>query len=269
MHEENKQEPFAPYIETVDETPILVTGERGQFDDLESLLRKPTRIRLREEIRVFQSFLDTLKDRLDPESATVYTNYIDKSKFDSFTFRAVANDCRKGAEWRNDFQFDWRGSFTKDFRDWLQYDQREMSQEELGLFLDQHIGNIFQDENFARQGFPSQMEVFNFVTTLEADKNVKFSRKVNIQNGDVSTSIEINDGENEKQKLKLNEAFMIAIQPFEGFEFYTVKVKLRFKNNGGKIVFTYDIEGLEQIFIKAREWAAEQIREQTNIRVCF
>lgn len=118
-------------------------------------------------------------------------------------------------------------------------------------------------------GLPSQMEIYNFVTTLEDSNNSKFTRKVNVQNGNVSISLEKIVDDQTTQRLKFHERFMIAIQPFEGFPTYKAMVKLRFRIRDGQVIFFYDIEGLEEIFIAARNWAAEQIREQTGIRVCL
>lgn len=261
------KKPFEPNIKFVDQRPILIKDSDGCFDDLEDYLTKPTRIRLDENLTNFASFVEACDTRLDKEEAAIYTRIIDKPKFNDFKFTAFAKDCRNGSpEWRNDFIFRFDGLFTKHTRDWLARDEYEMDQNVFALFIDKHLDDIRCREE-DRKLYPSQIELFNFVTTLQDSKNDRFSRKVNIQNGDVSVSLERESDDGTKQQLKLFERFPIVLQIYEGFPEYQVEAKLRFRIRDGQVYFFYDIQGLEEMFIAARNWAVNELKEKTGLPV--
>lgn len=261
------KKPFEPNIKFVDQRPILIKDSDGCFDDLENYLTKPTRIRLDENLTNFASFVEACDTRLDKEEAAIYTRIIQHAKYNSFKFTAFAKDCRNGnPEWRNDFTFRFDSTFTTHTRDWLVFDEEEMNQADFALFIDKHLSNIRCREE-DRKLYPSQMELFNFVTTLQDSKNDRFSRKVNIQNGDVSVSLERESDDGTKQQLKLFERFPIVLQIYEGFPEYQVEAKLRFRIRDGQVYFFYDIQGLEEMFIAARNWAVNELKAKTGLPV--
>lgn len=261
------QTAFIPYLERIEGTPILIKDEQGNFESLEKYLLTPTRTRLNETLTSFMSYLEALKSRLNKDEATIYARAVQNRKFTDFTFEGVAHDCRMGDQWRDDFKLNWKGIYTVSARDWLMNDEKGLSQEEFALFIDKHMNDIVSPDGGDFAGYPTKAELFNFVTTLEDSKNQKFARKVNVQNGDVSVSLERVSDDGTVQRLKLFERFAISLQLYEGFPAYRVSVKLRYRVANGTIMFFYDIEGLEELFIENRDWAAAQIRETTGLPV--
>lgn len=255
--------PFEPRIEFVNDTPVLIQDEQGHYESLEKYLNKPTRTRLNETLTVFKSFLEAIKSRFNKDEATIYARNEPHAKYNNFTFEGVAHDCRTGDQWRDDFKINWKGVFTVSARDWLMNDEKPLPQEEFALFLDKHMADIVspdgKDDKFA--GLPTKAELYNFVTSLEDSKNQKFARKVNVQNGDVSVSLERVSDDGTVQRLKLFERFAINLQLYEGFPAWRVMAKLRYRVANGSIVFFYDIEGLEELFIENRDWATAKIKE--------
>lgn len=270
MTEQTKtpQSAFIPHIERIEGTPILVKDDHGEYESLEQYLITPTRTRLCEGLEQFDSFIDALKTRFDKEKAAVYVRQIEgNGKFNYFYIEGYGLDCRTEPQWRDDFKYVWRSGYTKTARDWLQFNEKPMSQADFALFLDKHLASVVTPEFSAVQKMPTQAELFNFVTTLEDSKGEKFARKVNIQNGDVSVSLERTSDDGTKQLLKLFERFAIGLQLFEGFPTYQVTVKLRYRVKDGQVIFIYDIEGLEELFITARQWAVERIKAETGLPV--
>lgn len=262
--------PFCPRVEMIDHTPVLIKSETGDHVSLESFLNNPTRTRLNETLTVFESYIEAVKARFHKDHATIYTNIVPAVKYNNFEFRGVANDCRQENQWRDDFLINWVGKFTVSARDWLMHDEKGFTQEEFALFLDKHINDVVayeSEKDVDYLGYPSKAELYNFVTTLEDSKGQKFSRKVNIQNGDVSVSLERESDDGTKQRLKMFERFAINLQLYEGFPVYRVTAKLRFRVNNGQVAFFYDIEGLEELFIENRNWAVGQIKEATGLPV--
>lgn len=260
---ETVKTPFNPRIEMLDGTPILIKNETGDYESLERILKNPTRTRLVETLTNFSSYLEAIATRFDPKAATIYTKSTESGKYVAFEFKGVAHDCREACEWRDHFLLYWKGQHTISARDWLDKDEKPFSQDDFALFLDKHINDIAspKDATDVRlAGCPTQADLYNFVTTLEDSKGQKFSRKVNVQNGDVSVSLERESDDGTKQRLKLFERFAINIQLFEGFPIYQVTAKLRFRVKDGQVVFFYDIEGLEELFNLNRDWAVEKIK---------
>lgn len=256
--------PFSPRIEMVDNTPILIKDEQGNFESLEKFLINPTRTRIDETLTYFVSYLEAIKSRFNKDEATIYVESWSNRKYKDFTFRGVAHDCRTGNQWRDDFKINWKSGFTVSARDWLDNDEKPLTQEAFALFLEKHMNDIVSAEDandMSVFSYPTKAELYNFVTTLEDSKGQKFSRKVNVQNGDVSVSLERESDDGTKQRLKLFERFAINLQIYEGFPTYRVSAKLRFRVKDGGVVFFYDLEGLEELFNANRDWAAERIRE--------
>lgn len=262
MSETIQQKPFEPHIEMLDGRPILIQDERGSFRDLEEYLKKPTRIILNERLNVFSSYIEAVSSRFDKNEAAIYTRLSRRGKFDDFEFYGYAKDCRNGdPNWRNDFTIGWDACYAIKAKDWIQYDEEEFSQEAFALFLDKHINDIRCVDSELQKTFPTQMELFNFVSTLQDSKSDRFTRKVNIQNGDMTVSLERESDDGTKQQLKLFERFPLVLQIYEGFPTYQVTAKLRFRIRDGHVTFWYDIEGLEEMFIAARTWAVEELKK--------
>lgn len=262
-----QQKPFEPRIEMIDGRPIIIKDDRGCYENLESFLKKPTRIRLNETLKNFNSFVEVCATRLGKEDAAIYTRTLDRDKYNDFRFEAIAKDCRNdNPEWRDDFVYRFDGLFTKHTRDWLKFDEEGMDQSDFALFIDKHLNDIRCREE-DRKLYPTQMELYNFVSTLQDSKSDRFSRKVNIQNGDVSVSLERESDDGTKQQLKLFERFPIVLQIYEGFPEFQVEAKLRFRIRDGQVYFFYDIQGLEEMFIAARDWAVNELKEKTGLPV--
>lgn len=262
-----QQKPFEPHIETIDGRPVLIQDDQGNYEDLEDYLKQPTRIRLDETLRVFHSYIEAVGTRFDKDKAAIYTRQEPRDKYNDFYFVGIANDCRDSTpSWRHDYKINWQSNFTKRTRDWLKYDEEGMNQSDFALFIDKHLNDIRCLEE-DRKLYPTQMELFNFVTTLQDSKNDRFSRKVNIQNGDLSVSLERESDDGTKQQLKLFERFPIVLQIYEGFPEYQVEAKLRFRIRDGQVYFFYDIQGLEEMFIAARNWAVNELKEKTGLPV--
>lgn len=263
MTDNTQKFPFEPRIEMLDGTPILIKSETGDYESLERFLKNPTRTRLCETMTVFESFLEAISTRFDKDQATIYKETLKNKKYYNFAFNGVAHDCRTGNQWRGDFVLKWNGLHTISARDWLENDEKAMSQEEFALFLDKHLSDVAtasDSKGSQLEGCPTQAELYNFVTTLEDSKGQKFARKVNVQNGDVSVSLERESDNGTKERLKLFERFAINIQLYEGFPTYQVIAKLRFRVKDGAVVFFYDLEGLEELFNANRDWSVEKIK---------
>lgn len=257
-----QQKPFEPHYEMLDGRPILIRDDHGTYEDHEKYLKKPTRIHLNETMQVFSSYIEAVSTRFDKNESAIYTRLSRRDKYDDFYFAGFAKDCRNGdPNWRGDFTIGWDANYTIKARDWLQHDEADFSQESFALFLDKHINDIRCVDSELQKSFPTQMELFNFVSTLQDSKSDRFTRKVNIQNGDVTVSLERESDDGTKQQLKLFERFPLVLQIYEGFPTYQVTAKLRFRIRDGHVTFWYDIEGLEEMFIAARTWAVEELKK--------
>lgn len=266
--ETQQQSTFKPFIENINGVDHIVYPDNVRVDSLEKFMIEPCRMKISETLVNFPSYLETLADRIDPEQGTVYVKQSSHIKFRNFRFYGVQKDGRLGKDWRDDVVFNCEPDYTLKAKDWLNKDEEGLSQEAFALFLDKHIQDIVvpDDKNLR---MPTQMELYNFVTTLEDSKNERFARKVNVQNGDVSVFIEKTCDDGTVERLKMFDRFAIQLQIFEGFPALQLTVKLRFRITEGQVKFFYDIEGLEEAFIYLRDWAIDQIRDKTKIRVCL
>lgn len=259
---------FKPFIELINGVPHLIFPEWVKTECLSEYMPEPHRMKIDETLTNFLSYVETLNDRVSPASGTVYVKQTGLRKYRKFSFVCNALDGRGESVWRHDIQFNCEPDMTLKARDWLKNDEEGMSQEAFALFLEKHMGEIVTPDQKLFD-VPSQMDLYNFVTTLEDSKNERFARKVNVQNGDVSVSLEKQCDDGTTQRLKMFDRFAIQLQFFEGFPVLELYVKLRFRINDGSVTFFYDIEGLEEAFIYLRDWAIAQIKEKTKIRICL
>ena len=257
---------FQPRLENIDGNPFLIQDRNGSVLDLSHLLLRPTRFSGTKILTKLVSFNNFLKCRADQATTSVYVKELLREKFNSFIFEAVLNDDTDGPN-HQDHKVVFKPGFTKPAQDWLEKDEKRMDQEEFALFIDKHLLDIRSGDDSPVYGMPTQAELLNFITSLTDSKNAKFSRKVNIQNGDVSFSLEKTVSDEEAERIKLFERFPVVLCPFEGFPFYQVTAKLRFRVEGGQVIFWYDLEGLEDMFIAARNFAIESIEKHTSLPV--
>lgn len=235
----------APYFASVNGMPIIMkqtSKDSWEATDREDLLHAPLRRKGNLSFDNLDGWAKFVKQFQTDES-----NIYIQADLREFTFKAttIFNDGHKGDEpaWR-----DYRAEFSPDkstqFMNWMEHNNRNMRQEEMAYFLEDHLDDIVGDDINS----PSAAQVLEAVTDLRQLTNVSFRSGVDLSNGMRKFEFVEKDGSN--GSVSVPREFLIGIPVFEDETVFTIRARLRYKidRNDGSLMFWYQLQQIERVF---------------------
>ena len=213
--------------------------------DLEQYADKPARIRESITLCEIDSFIDyyqrfaddnsIIKANLGDRQFTAVLDYHSPGK-PAWQSHTCALKCKTSIEWDT----------------WARTDGHKFSQTEFAEFIETNSIDIVD---------PAASVMLEIAMTLQANKKVKFSSGVRLDNGQTQLGFhEIIEGSaGKKGDLKIPDKFKLALRVFQGGEKYSVECHLRYRINDGALLFFYQIIRPERMLEDAFGMVKKQV----------
>jgi uncharacterized protein YfdQ (DUF2303 family) len=114
--------------------------------------------------------------------------------------------------------------------------------------------------NFA--GPEAMMKLSRGLAIYESSKVINAT---NINSGEGVITFEEEHQDSEGKKLTVPNLFLIGVPVFEGGSPYRVVVRLRYRKNGARIVWAYELYRHDRVFQDAFEGACETVKTGTGL----
>lgn len=195
--------------------------------------------------------------------AASFCEYIDRQggrpsiygRRDTGHFVAILDDnTYDGPNWRGH-----RASFslqpTKEWLRWNAASGKKMTQVDFATFIEDNLPDIID---------PVGAEMLEMCRLLEAKKKVEFISGIRLSNGENELSYEESiSGTVGKGRLPVPEEFVIAVQPFEGADRFSIHARLRYRiGDDKKLAMWFDLDRphkiLEAAILDAWKWIEDK-----------
>lgn len=250
------------------EIPYVVLPEAAKLECLEHLLPAPLRRRGCVELDEVQSFIRYVSDYQTPRTVifarmtpppVAGATFV--AVFDYHAAAATENPVVRGAGneagWAQD-RASYNCPVTVEWKRWSERSGRQMAQREFAEFLEESMLDVVT---------PSGAEVLEIVKTLMAKQTVDFTSSVKLDNGNVQLVYQENTEAKagEKGNLQVPQEFCIGVPVFQNGPRYAVTAKLRYRIEGGKLAFKFDMMNPHLVVKDAFDELVRAIREQARI----
>lgn len=244
----------AQAIQTHCATSHLILPEGYKHVDITAAIEKAQEFSNRKhgtvQISDLDSFLQYASDQ--QQSGTGYI-YADPEKR---TLTAIFNDYGHVEQhgWR-DFRAVYTAELSREFGTWLGNNKKQMEQEDFAIFLEDNIADVCE---------PSGEVLLAIALTLQAKTEVNFSSSKRLDNGQVQFSYTENvDARAGVGLIEIPREFKIGLRLFKNGEGYKVRARLKYRLNGGKLKFWYELDRPENAIEDAFKAYIDKARESS------
>lgn len=207
-------------------SPILVTPEGYEVNELDHLRESPTAIQQQTEHTTAESFIDYFNEFSEAHSVI----FVDDEKH---TFNAILDYHDATPRWclhTANFQL----KNTPEWDNWRGNNKKSMTQEDFGRFIEENLEEIIK---------PSGAEMLEIALSIQAKTETKFSKAVRLDNGQLQLTYheEINGTAGATGHMKIPETFTIGLKLYEGSEPYQMEARLRYRIKEGNLYLWYEL----------------------------
>jgi uncharacterized protein YfdQ (DUF2303 family) len=220
-----------------------------------------------------ESFVEHVNRFKDDQSA-LFVNQEAKPP----TMTAVLNYHRAGGEGDprfGDHRTLYKFPISDEWKAWTERNAKTMSQAEFAEFIEDRILDITSTK--PKDGLAAEFTETLAAEYASASKLLELSRGLSITVGSsvrnaqnlATGEVEISYSEEHSPRVKVPQAFLIAVPVFKRGDFYTVPVRLRYRTRDGAITWFYEMYRPERIVEHAVKEAAETAKASTNLPLFF
>lgn len=243
-----------------DGIPYTVVPQGAQVRLLEDTLPSPTAVRATVAMGDLASFIRYLNGFGDSQATQVFASVTEKGA----SFQAILDYHRKGAtgllvaSWCRHRAL-YLCPQTPEWKRWQASSGEAMNQEEFAEFIEESERDLVK---------PSAADMLEIALTLQAKTNVEFSSAVRLQNGNVQLRYQeaTTATAGATGQLLVPEKITIGVALFEGGPRYAIDARLRYRLNGSKLSFVYQLINPHLVVKDAFDEMCKVVEGETKLK---
>lgn len=243
--------------------PVAYVPDGFRSEDLEKFLANPLRKRASATLLDTASFISYLLKHGNKDRTVIYanTNYEKQTA----SFRAVIDDHGTDAlatSWRT-HTATFCPEKTVEWKRWHEKNKVAMSQLDFAMFIEENMPDIAS----GIEGMPTGTDMLTMATQFEATAEKRFKQKLNVQGGGVTLEyVDTADGQT-AERMKVFDKFSLGIKVFIGGDPYRVDARLRYRQNGDKLTFHYELIRSDRVFESSVKDEIKKVAEKTEFLI--
>lgn len=174
------------------------------------------------------------------------------------------NWCKHLAQYRFPVSIEWKA--------WAAADGRQMAQGAFAEFLEQHVSDVTtpNDQDGAHFGelnytLATPAQLLGLSRGLMVRVEMEAVAKPNLSSGESEVSYKEQHADSTGAPLKVPGGFMLLIPPFDEGPRYRIPVRLRYRVQGGKVMWSIHLHRAEAVIRDATKDACEETVEKTSV----
>lgn len=209
-----------------------------KFDD-HDLLASPRRAKTSASLATPESFLDYVRQHAT-QATKVWCNFNPQTFALSFT--AVIDDHHEGtAGWRQHLA-SYTPMTSTEWKVWTGHNEKPLGQVDFATFLERNADDINTGTEGTPPGtYPSSLDMLTMATQFEINGDKRVKSVVRLQSGGVRFDLVDDEDEATRTQMQAFEKFMVGIPVFWAGTGYRIESRLKYRNNGGKLSFWYEL----------------------------
>lgn len=221
--------------------------------DLEALLPNPRKTKATAIFTDPASFLDYVKRHADPAQAVTWCTF-DPQTF-KLSFDAVIDEHIKGtAGWRS-HRAHFTPAMSAEWKAWKGADRNFFDQVPFAEWIQER-----EDDVTTANGLPTALQMLEMATNFVMNEERALKSAVRLQSGGIRLTYVADPDKGTTEEMKLFERFALGIPVFHGGAAWSVSARLKYRNNAGKVKFSYELVRADRVHEGAAKELIEQIR---------
>lgn len=226
----------------------------AQFEvDLEKHLDHPRKTSGAASFSQPASFLEYVKRHNKPASTVVWCDFNPQTF--ALKFSAVFDDhAPDAAGWRK-HQAIFAPDFSPEWKAWKGKDRQAFAQVAFAEWIQEH------DEDIATaQGLPTSLQMLEMATNFVMNEERALKSAVRLQSGGTRLTYIADPDQGTVETMQMFERFGLGIPVFQDGPAWSLGARLKYRNNGGKLSFTYELIRPDRVHKGAALEVIETIR---------
>jgi len=227
--------------------PLVYVPEGYEAQDLEKYLDAPLRKQATTYLLDTDSFIKYVKKHGTDDRTVIYAFTDFEKQIAKLT--CVIDDNGTAAEatsWRTHTAI-FEPTKTVEWKRWHDKNKVGMSQLDFALFIEENMPDIAS----GIEGMPTGTDMLKMATEFEANAERRFKQKLNIQGAGVTLEYVDNATGETIERMKVFDRFALGVKTFIGGAAYRVDARLRYKQNGDKLTFHFELIRSDRVFESA------------------
>ena len=221
--------------------------------DLEALLPNPRKTKAIATFTDAASFLAYVQRHADPTQAVTWCNF-DPQTF-KLHFEAVIDEHVKGtAGWRS-HRATFMPAMSAEWKAWKGQDRNFFDQTPFAEWIQEH-----EDDVTTANGLPTALQMLDMATNFVMNEDRVLKSAVRLQSGGMRLTYVADPDKGTTEDMKMFERFVLGIPVFHGGAAWSVSARLKYRNNAGKVKFSYEMVRADRVHEGAAKELIEQIR---------
>jgi uncharacterized protein YfdQ (DUF2303 family) len=245
-----------------DKPAYVAVPDGWNLQDTEALDACPRRKKSTVSLDDDTGYIDYIKRHGAPDLTTIWCD-ADYEK-GRIGYTCVLNDHagdEGGQEWR-DHIARFTPAQSVEWKRWIDKDGKVMDQLEFATFIENNLADIATTE-----GLPSGTDMLHMSTNLEITQDSSIKSAIRMQSGGVRISYIEDENAETAKFMEVYSQFAIGIPVFRGSDAYQVNARLKYRLNGGKLKFWYELIRADKVMEASAKSLTVKIQEQTTFPI--
>ncbi len=163
---------------------------------------------------------------------------------------------------------------AKDFAFWMKNNAKLMGQEEFALFLEERVVEMVSpdDEDKAQVSglapkFAEPVDILGLSRDLELYSKETVTQAIKLSSGEKSVKFTTQHVDADGKPIEIPDFFVVCLPLFEGGELHRILVRLRYRKNGERLQWAYDLYRIDRTLEEAFDSACGQVVEATGLPI--
>jgi len=201
--------------------------------DLEALLPNPRKTKALATFSDPASFLAYV-ERHATEGTVAWCNF-DPQTF-ALDFTAVIDENEKGkAGWRA-HKAKFVPEMSAEWKAWKGKDRQSFPQLQFAEWIQEH-----DDDIATAAGLPTSLQMLEMATNFVMNEERALKSAIKLQSGGVRLTYVADPDAGTTEQMNMFERFGLGIPVFHGGQAWSIGARLKYRNNGGKLSFSYEL----------------------------
>ncbi|MEY2686852.1 MAG: hypothetical protein RL375_1050 [Pseudomonadota bacterium] len=221
--------------------------------DLEKFLPNPRRTAAKATFFSVPSFLEYVKRHADPDTTVAWCRF-DPQTY-TLDFSAVFDDHAKGTA-------GWRGhkavlvpEFSAEWKAWKGNHAKSFAQVAFAEWIQEH-----EDDIATANGLPTSLQMLTMATNFVMNEERVLKSSVRLQSGGMRLTYVADPDAGTTADMQMYERFALGIPVFHGGPAWSMGARLKYRNNAGKLSFSYELVRADKVHQGAAMELIEQVR---------
>lgn len=244
------------------ETAFIAVPDGWKLQDTEEIDEAPRRKKGTVSLDDDTGYIDYIKRHGAANTTTIWCD-ADYEK-GLVSYACVLNDHgghESAQEWR-DHIARFAPEKSVEWKRWIDKDAKIMDQFEFATFIENNIADIATAE-----GFPSGTDMLHVATSLEITQDSSIKSAIRLQSGGVRISYIEDENAETAKFMEVFSQFAIGIPVFRGSDPYQINARLKYRLNGGKLKFWYELIRADKVMEASARTLTAKIQEQTTFPI--